>query len=285
MNAVSYKFSDNTNKKLDGAEIYLDHANSRLKILSYEELSREFLAKVLAYAKEEGLGKVLCNCRIKDLKYFKEVGFAIEGLINGFFKGEDAYCVSFFLDRSRAYSARKEEEDRILKMCFEKGKMTVPSKLNSEYKMKNCVENDIPQMVKLFKAVFKTYPSPVFDHDYLKEVMNTKILFKAVYKGDNIISIASGDMDKDNLNAEITDCATYPEYRGQGLLSNLVYALEADLVDMGFYTLYSLSRAINTGINMSLRKQGYNYSGRLVNNCNICGGFEDMNIWIKRLYK
>ncbi|HCP15639.1 MAG TPA: putative beta-lysine N-acetyltransferase, partial [Peptococcaceae bacterium] len=27
----------------------------------------------------------------------------------------------------------------------------------------------------------------------------------------------------------------------------------------------------------------YEYSGRLVNNCDICGGFEDMNIWVKRL--
>lgn len=76
---------------------------------------------------------------------------------------------------------------------------------------------------------------------------------------------------------------TIPEYRGQGLLSNLVYSLEQDLTQKGFYTLYSLSRAMNPGINAVLFKLGYKYTGRLINNCHICGGFEDMNIWVKKL--
>lgn len=66
-------------------------------------------------------------------------------------------------------------------------------------------------MVKLFSTVFSTYPSPVYDEEFLKETMNEKVLYKvAVYDG-KIIGIASADMDKENLNAEITDCATYLE--------------------------------------------------------------------------
>lgn len=285
MNALNVEFSDNTSKMFEGVELYLDYTNSRLKILRCQSLSPELLIKILDFAKEKRFGKVLSNCRIKDLKHFKDAGFSVEGLINAYFRGEDAFCVSFFIDEKRASSWRKEEEDKILKMCFERGRFSVPEKLDRKYKMRNCVENDIPQMVKLFRAVFKTYPSPVFSTEYLKSVMNSKILFKAVFEGERMISMASADMDMENLNAEITDCATYPAYRGQGLLSYLIYELETDLRDRGFYTLYSLSRAINTGINMSLRKQGYNYGGRLVNNCNICGGFEDMNIWVKLIYK
>jgi putative beta-lysine N-acetyltransferase len=91
-------------------------------------------------------------------------------------------------------------------------------------------------------------------------------------------------MDIENLNAEMTDCATYPEYRGKGILSNIINELELELKNRNFITLYSLSRAINIGINMVLCKHEYKYSGRLLKNCNICGAFEDMNIWTKRIH-
>jgi len=113
-----------------------------------------------------------------------------------------------------------------------------------------------------------------------KIISNCRIPLLKPFK---IVSAASADMDYTNLNAEITDCATYPEYRGQGLLSNLVYSLEQDLTQKGFYTLCSLSRAMNPGINSVLFKHGYKYTGRLISNCHICGGFEDMNIWVKKL--
>ncbi len=283
MNALCMKYENRKKYLPQGTEVFLDYANSRLKVLKYNQLSVNMIMNAVSLARTEKFGKVLVNCRLKDLKYFKEAGFVIEGMINGFFKGEDAYCMSLFLDKEREQSKNKEKEDEILELCFEKERILVPPDLNCEYKIRNSIENDIPQMVKLFKTVFKTYPSPIFDQDYLKKIMNKKVLFKVALKDNMIVSIASADMDKENLNAEITDCATYPEYRGQGLLSNLAYMLEKELVERKFNTLYSLSRAINAGINISLGKLGYDYGGRLVNNCDICGGFEDMNIWVKKI--
>jgi beta-lysine N6-acetyltransferase len=66
-------------------------------------------------------------------------------------------------------------------------------------------------------------------------------------------------------------------------LSSLIFSLENELKQEGFYTLYSLSRAVNVGINMVLSKHGYNYTGRLIDNCNISRGYEDMNIWVKEI--
>lgn len=269
--------------EFEGIESYIDYTNLRLKILNYEILSKELLLKVLVLARDKGLGKVLCNCRVRDLVFFRKMGFVVEGLISGFFRGRDAYCVSFFLNKDRVHSKREEEEEEILKMCFDEKRISKPRKIDEQYKIRDCVEDDIPQMIKLFKKVFKTYPAPVFEEEYLREMINEKILFKGVFSTNGLISIASADLDSKNLNAEITDCATYPKYRGRGLLSNLINELEEDLKARGYYILYSLSRAINAGINISLRKQGYYYGGRLINNCNICGGFEDMNIWIKNL--
>lgn len=277
------KLPDNREEKLKNSLLYLDYANSRLKILKYNLLSEDIIREILEYARKESLGKALVNCKKKDADVFKKAGFIAEGTIDGFFKGEDAQCLSFFINKKRALSKRKEEADKILDMSIGKSKITQPNNLKDGYQLRDCTQEDIPQMIKIFKAVFNTYPTPVFDGNYLKKMMEEKMLFKAILKNDKIISIASADMDKENLNAEITDCATYPEYRGQGLLTNLLYGLENDLKEKGYYTLYSLSRAINIGINMSLKKHGYSYKGRFVNNCDICGGFEDMNIWVKKI--
>jgi hypothetical protein len=34
-------------------------------------------------------------------------------------------------------------------------------------------------------------------------------------------------------------------------------------------------------MNITFAKRGYNFGGRLINNTNICGGTETMNIWYK----
>ena len=54
-------------------------------------------------------------------------------------------------------------------------------------------------------------------------------------------------------------------------VANIIYSLELDLKKKGFITLYSLSRAINPGVNVVLSKHNYKFTDRLVNNCNICG--------------
>lgn len=259
-----------------------DYQNKRLKIKSISEFKYNDMESAIDYAIEKGFGKIILNCRYRYVKSLLEANFIIEGIIDGFFKGEDAFCMSYFINPERKISKKENEEDTIIKKC----RSVVSSqsfKDISDFKVRNVTENDIPQMIELFKSVFETYPSPVFNPDYLKEVIDKKTHFKVAVFNDKIVSIASAEMDKENLNAEITDCATYPEYRGKGLLTNLISHLENDLVDMGFYSLYSLSRAINPGINIALKKHGYMYRGRHINNCNICGEYEDMNIWAKPL--
>lgn len=259
----------------------LDYKNKRLKINTISEFEYNDMKSVIDYAIKKGFGKIILNCRYHYVKLFLEAGFFIEGIIDGFFKGEDAFSMSYFINSERKISKKENEEDKIIEKC----RSVVLSKPKdiSGFIIRNVTEDDIPQMIELFKTVFKTYPSPVFNPDYLKEVIDKKTHFKSAVFNDKIVSIASAEMDKENLNAEITDCATYPEYRGQGLLTNLISHLENDLVDMGFYSLYSLSRAINPGINIALKKHGYMYRGRHINNCNICGEYEDMNIWAKPL--
>ncbi len=270
----------NTNEYLvlKGIKVFRDYTNQRLKILDYKSISDNLVKDMIDLARYEGFGKIISNCRSVNLMPFIRNGFIIEGIINGFFIGEDAFCISYFLEPQRQASPLSLEADSILCQCKNHAE-----RLSHQYKIRPANVGDITKMIKLFSTVFETYPSPVFSREYLKMAMSEQVLFKVAEEDGEIISIASADMDKYNLNAEITDCATYPEYRGKGLLASLIASLETDLKAKGFLTAYSLARAINPGINKALSRQGYKYGGRLLNNCHICGGFEDMNIWSKNL--
>lgn len=282
MNAVQYNQQENYYKTIDGVKVYVDYSNERLKIVEHKGISENTVTEIVDFSNGEGLGKIISNCRLEQVELFQSCGFIVEGRINGFYGGEDGYCVSHFLNSRRQTNSRTDEEDSILSQCLNDSKRLLVQEGN-DLKIRNANIYDIPQMIKLFSRVFETYPSPIFSREYLKKIMGGRVLFKVIEEDGKIISIASADMDKTNLNAEITDCATYPEHRGRGLLPNLIYSLEADLKKMNFRTAYSLSRAINPGINKVLSRMDYEYCGRLVNNCHICGGYEDMNIWVKAL--
>lgn len=264
-----------------GVKVYVDYVNERLKIFDSYISDASSLTEIIGFARYKKLGKVICNSHTGSLQHFISCGFIEEGRIEGFFNGKDAHCVSLFTDEKRAKSSNSSEAEKIISLCMEKPK--IQTKLNEQYRIRTARLNDTLQMTHIFKRVFKTYPSPVFDESYLLEAMSKNVLFKVAEVKNTIVAVASADMDQHNLNAEITDCATLPEHRANGLLSTLIMSLEDDLSSKNFKTLYSLSRAVNPGINISLAKLGYSYNGRLINNCHICGGYEDMNIWVKPL--
>lgn len=264
-----------------GIKVYVDYANERLKIFDSGGIDKTALAEIVGFARYKNLGKVICNSRADSLQHFKGCSFIEEGRIEGFFSGKDSYCMSFFTDEKRAISRKPDEADKIISLCDEKRKNQ--PQCDALYRIRTANPSDILQMTSIFKRIFETYPSPVFDAGYLLQAMSENVLFKIAEKNNEIVGIASADMDAPNLNAEITDCATLPEHRGNGILSLLIMSLEDELLSKGFKTLYSLSRAVNPGININLARLNYSYNGRLINNCHICGGYEDMNIWVKQL--
>lgn len=283
MRADKFNVANNYYTNIDHTKIYVDHTNKRIKIIDFNNISVQNLKRIIHFASKQHLGKIICNCTTDYLEIFIEAGFESEGKIHGYFKGEDAFCMSYFIITDRKTCSNYARKELLIKQCLDIKNTFIHHGGNSTYCIRNATKSDIKEMIQLFSTVFLTYPSPVYDEEYLKETMNEKVLYKVAVHNGKIIGVASADMDKENLNAEITDCATYPDYRGKGILSNIIYSLELNLKNKGFITLYSLSRAINPGINIVLSKHGYEFSGRLINNCNICGSFEDMNIWVKNI--
>jgi hypothetical protein len=45
--------------------------------------------------------------------------------------------------------------------------------------------------------------------------------------------------------------------------------------------LYTIARAISVGMNITFARCGYDFGGTLVNNTQIAGRIESMNVWYK----
>lgn len=283
MRADRCSLINNYYTKIDRTKIYVDYTNKRVKIIDLNNISIQNLKRIIHFSSREHLGKIICNCDKESLMIFEEAGFELEGKIDRYFKGKDAFCMSYFISSDRKNCSNFSKKELLVKQCLDVKNTYIKRSNNSKYCIRNANENDIKEMVKLFSTVFLSYPTPIYDEEFLRQSMHGKVLYKVAVYDEKIISVASAVIDKENLNAEITDCATYPDYRDRGVLSNIIYSLELDLKKQRIITLYSFSRAINPSINFIFSKQDYKFTGRLINNCNICGTFEDMNIWVKNI--
>ena len=136
-------------------------------------------------------------------------------------------------------------------------------------------------LASLYKKVFETYPFPIFDPDYLKKTAESNIIYGIIYNGEGIpVGAASAETDR-YKNAEMTDFATLPSERGKGLASILLRSLEEEAENRGIKNFYTIARCRSLGMNKVFLKGGYKFTGKLINNCNICGDMENMAIWCK----
>lgn len=263
-------------------EVFIDHANKRLKVLDYRARDWQIVASWLDQAAaRNNLGKILFYIRRSGDHLLGQCGYILEGIIPGFFRGDDALCYSRFTDSERSKSPYYDQEEEMLNKIKEKNNQEATKELPPGFIISKISRGQAGELVNLYRQVFSSYPSPLFNPDYVRKVMQTHVTFFGAFAGDKLVSAASADMDLHNRNAEITDCATLPEYRGKGLLNNLIRTLEQELSTINIGTLYSLARAGSYGMNAALYRLGYDYRGRFINNCHIGGRFEDMNLWVK----
>lgn len=273
---------DDEYQYLNGTLVFWDHRNSRAKITSDNTLSCDLLRRVKSSAARKGIGKIISFTPSQNLETFLAEDFLLEGYINGFFRGQSAICCSFFIDPARAHSRKLSSAKQ--KAQPEEAEPAPNRKRNQPYLVRNAIEKDISGIIRIFRYVFQSYPSPVFEKDYILENMRKhRVIYKLAISNNDIIGVASAEMDPANLNAEMTDCVTYPLFRSRGVLGVILSELETDLHKQDYLCLYTLCRAANPAVNRVFSRLGYRYSGCLVNNCHICGSYEDMNIRVKLL--
>lgn len=264
-------------------KIYLDIYNQRIRVIKYDAVDVEALVKRIDYlARENDFGKVFLKARPDEWEKLLPHGFVLEGIFKYYFNGEHAYCLSKFYTQERRVSLMFDKETEILEAVSRVQPEEQGPLLSDEFELREAVEADIPEISALYNNVFKTYPIPLNQPQYVELLMDADYLFMVITHNGKIISCASADISYDLSNAEITDCASLPEYRGRGLMFAVISALEIEVKNRGIKCLYSIARALSPGMNTVFKKLGYTYTGRLLNNCNIFGKFEDMNLWVKK---
>jgi putative beta-lysine N-acetyltransferase len=275
------------NLHLDTVQATIDVSlyNQRLSILSYDLLSSrgiDDLSHLLdIMAVEYNLSKIWGKIPRREIDLFLDQGFTAEAWIGQYFINDDAVvCSKFFQNRdiSRSIPINKKILQEVA---------AIPtadcSSLPRGYYFKIAQPSDLTAVSSLFKQVFTTYPYPVFDDNYLRSSLN-HVIYGLVYSDKNrLAAVASAETNPHYKNAEMTDFATLPEERGKGLASVILQELELILKNQNYHSVYTIARSTSHGMNTVFQRADYNYSGTLINNCNIAGGFEDMNVWCKLL--
>lgn len=266
-------------------KVFFDRYSRRLKVVRYEATDYGALTRRLSFlAEANDFDKIFLKATARDWERFVEHGFVHEGTIKYFFRGDDAYVMSKFFSDERADAPQLVAEEGIIEKLHKKPPDYSPPPLPEGYQLVVADRSHIPEMAALYRAIFPTYPTPLSHPDYIDQTMQRHVVYRVVLgpEGD-VQSAASAEIDEANSNAELTDCATSKKARGKALMFHLLGRLEEDLRERGIMTGYTLARATSIGMNRVFYRLGYEYTGRLINNCDISGAFEDMNIWVKRV--
>ncbi|HMK48311.1 MAG TPA: putative beta-lysine N-acetyltransferase [Methanocella sp.] len=236
-------------------------------------------------ATENGYSKIFIKAPDTGLTEFLRKGYLIEAFVPRFFYGkEDGYFLARYLQDNRRKEPRNHQIQNVLLKAMVKAGLHKPSKLQPGLSFHVATKDDAGELSSLYKMVFDTYPFPIFDEAYLKKAMqedNVKYFY--IRCKDDIVAASSAEMDMEMENVEMTDFATHPDYRGKRLSGYLLRKMEEDMIKEGMKISYTIARAISYPINGVFSQAGYFYGGTLLNNTNICGSFESMNVWHKPL--
>ncbi|WP_421617916.1 putative beta-lysine N-acetyltransferase [Brevibacillus sp. TJ4] len=272
------------NKLLDAEDLVLDLHNKRVKLHQYDPKTIPALDQLMRQqARETGADKVIVYGKKADVENWQSLGYVLEGRIDGFFRGVNAHMLSLYLSEQRATSSAPELAEENVRLSLSKAGAGGDKQLPPEYRLREATEADAEELAALYARVFATYPTPMDDPVYIRKTMQEGTCYIVAERDKAIACAASAEVSARFGSAEMTDCATDPDHAGKGLLQPIFQALEAKMEAMGIYYLYTLTRAQSAGMNVTAAKMGYTYRGRLINNCTIYSGYEDMNIWVKPL--
>lgn len=264
--------------------LYHGKHNDRVYIMKISEKNfDETIKRAELLAKNNNYSKIFAKVPKRLGRALLNFDYRIEATIENFYEGtEDCLFLGKFISQDRMNEKNKDLIEDILKVCEEKAEVK-PSTLSAPYSIKSLAKRDTVEMAEVYSKAFASYPFPIFDPEYLKETMDDNIKYMGIYHEGQLISIASAETYEAYQSAEMTDFATLPQYRNKGLAHILLSELEKVMKVEGYKTLYTIARAVSYGMNITFKKSGYKYSGTLVNNTNISGNIESMNVWSKSI--
>ena len=245
---------------------------------------KEVPVQVERLADNNGYSKIFSKVPSSARDVLEELGHVEEAHVPGMYNGKEGACfMAKFLTKERKTEQKPDEIEAVLDTALSKLGRSKEVGLLDDEECIVCTADDIEEMAKLYTQVFPSYPFPIHDPVYLLKTMHENVIYFGIKKEGKFVSIASCEMDVKSSNVEMTDFATLPEFRGRGYSYYLLGEMETKMREIDIMTAYTIARARSYGMNTVFSRNSYVYAGTLVNNTNISGGIESMNIWYKHL--
>jgi len=270
-------------EKLGHSLIQHGPANRRIYVMKADARDMPgLLGRLERLAGANGYTKIFAKVPLGLAAAFKADGYRREAVVPGMFRGrEDAAFLGRYFSEERAREREAELIGEILRDA--EGRATPRAgALAAGLELRELGPEDAEAMSEVYRAVFPTYPFPIHDPDYLRRTMRTHIRYFGVLEQKSLVAVSSAEMDREELNVEMTDFATLPAARGAGLALHLLRRMEEAVREEGILTPFTIARALSRGMNITFARAGYACGGTLTNNTQISGQIESMNVWYKR---
>jgi putative beta-lysine N-acetyltransferase len=261
------------------------HFNNRVYVM---KLAPEDIPDIIRFADDithkEGYSKIFVKVPESSVEIFTRNGYVTEATVPFFYHGkEPAVFMAKYADPKRKEVRDAAITADILAAAFDHAGERGSIELPDGFSLMHAHAGDVQDIAALYRSVFKTYPFPIVDPDYIRESMQGHVRYFVIRKSHQLAAVASCEIDGENRNIEVTDFATDPRFRGMGFAGSLLHAMETDLKKEGILLAYTIARAMSRPINTTFTGAGYLFGGLLPNNTNICGSMESMNVWYKKL--
>lgn len=272
-------------ENIKGSIVQHGHHNSRIYLIRLNTDDTHGLIVTLDdMALKNGYGKIFTKIPAPAWKVFKSADYVKEAVVPGFFSGKtDGFFIAKYFSAGRQ---RVQNVERLLRLATNAGKgvanNTHPTG-NALPDVVSCKPSDAEEMSAIYRQVFSSYPFPIHHPAYLQRMIKEGVLYFCIRMEGRIAAIAAVEIDLVNKNAEMTDFATLPKWRGRGFAGILLSHMDKKARKSGIMTAYTIARAESHGINSVFKNNGYNYSGLLKNNSQICGCIQSMTVWYKLL--
>lgn len=257
--------------------------SDRVYLMKLDSNENEVISFIEQLAIENDLGKIFTKVPETSIQAFLNNNYRIEAEIPNFFKSDKCYFASKFVKKEREFVSKEDALEIENNIKLAKSKANSKTKeFDSSIRIKVLDLKDLEKAAELYRIVFKSYPFPIFDASYLESTLDHIMYFGAFVNGQ-LVACSSSEMCVQDSSVEMTDFATLPDYLGKNISSMLLFTMENVMKANGINTSYTIARAMSKGMNITFAKNAYTFSGTLINNTDIFGKIESMNVWYKHL--
>jgi SSS family solute:Na+ symporter len=286
VDAAAPEVSTDVTTQIGGSQIQHGKYNDRIYLMKLDPTDLpELVERLDELCRAKAYSKIFAKVPASNSKPFLAAGYRQEASVPGFFSGEeDGLFLAYYADEARMHDPRAAKVRDVLAAAESKRVETPPAPVPPpDIDFAPARQEDLAELAKVFAAVFPSYPFPIHDPAFLRESMAGDTRYYCARRNGDLIAVSSAEMDPAAANVEMTDFATLPAARGGGVATHLLALMERDTARLGLRTAYTIARSLSFGMNITFAKRGYRYGGTLINNTNISGQVESMNVWYRPL--